>query len=191
LIDFSLIEKSDDLELVNLAKQGNQMAFTEIVKRHKSRIAATIYGMIGKCDEADDIGQEVFIRFYNSIDKFRGESALSTYLTRIAINLSLNEIKRRRRRRFLTFDKLAEEGIEISDPSQDIRTSGDDREIIQMAINKLNMKYRSVLVLRLIDGYTSEETAKILNVPLGTVLSRLARAQTKLQEYLKPYISEL
>lgn len=191
MIDFLVIEKCEDFELVKLSQKGNQPAFTEIVKRHKSRIAATIYGMIGKCDEADDIGQEVFIRFYNSINNFRGDSALSTYLTRIAINLSLNEIKRRKRRKFFSFDKLVEDGIEIADPSQDNRSLGDNNEIIQMALNKLNMKYRSVLVLRLIDGYTSEETAKILKVPLGTVLSRLARAQTKLQEYLKPYISEL
>jgi RNA polymerase sigma-70 factor, ECF subfamily len=190
LIDCQVIEKLSDFELVKLSQEGNQSAFTEIVKRHKSRIAATIYSMVGKCDEADDIGQEVFIRFFNSMKNFRGDSALSTYLTRIAINLSLNEIKRRKRRFFLNFDKMAEDGRDIADPTP-WDPMGGNREIIQMALQNLNLKYRSVVVLRLIDGYTSEETAKILEIPLGTVLSRLARAQTKLQEYLKPHINEL
>jgi RNA polymerase sigma-70 factor, ECF subfamily len=179
-----------DADLVELAKNGDQSAFMEIVKRNKSKVAATIYGMIGKCDEADDIGQEVFIRFYKSIDSFRGESALSTYLTRIAINLSLNEITRRKRKRFFSFDKMMEEGSDIG-YIEDSGKLKENKEILEKALQKLEAKYRSVLVLRLIDGYTTEETAKILNIPLGTVLSRLARAQSKLKEYLQPYISLL
>ena len=177
-----------EADLVELAKNGDQSAFMEIVKCNKSKVAATIYGMIGKCDEADDIGQEVFIRFYKSINSFRGESALGTYLTRIAINLSLNELARRKRKRFFSFDKMMEEGSDIG-YTEDSGKLKENKEILEKAIQKLETKYRSVLVLRLIDGYSTEETAKILDVPLGTVLSRLARAQLKLKEYLQPYIS--
>jgi RNA polymerase sigma-70 factor, ECF subfamily len=133
--------------------------------RHKSRIAITIYSMKGKCYEAEDIGQEVFIRFYNSLDNFRGDSLLSTYLTRIAINLSLNEIKRRKVKRLFPFYKMVEDGADIADN----KSSGkfdENKEIIQVALQKLNVKYRSVLVLRLIDGYSTEETVKILDLPL-------------------------
>jgi RNA polymerase sigma-70 factor (ECF subfamily) len=177
--------KITDIELIESIRNGNQYAFTEVVNRYKSTINRTISGMIGKCDEVDDIGQEVFIRFFNSINKFRGESALSTYLTRIAINLSLNEIKRRKLRNLLSIENLLSSGGDIEDKSAG--NNNDDKEIINNAIQKLSAKYRSVLVLRLIDSYSTEETAKILNLPAGTVLSRLARAQIKLKEYLEPY----
>lgn len=179
-----------DFDLVDVAIKGDQSAFSEIVSRHKTKIASTIYGMIGKCDEADDIGQEVFIRFYKNIKSFRGDSALGTYLTRIAINLSLNEIKKRKIKRFFSFDEITESGKDIGNTDDTIEKN-ENREIVQAAIQKLDAKYRSVIVLRLIDGYTTEETAKILDVPLGTVLSRLARAQAKLKENLQPFIIEL
>jgi RNA polymerase sigma-70 factor, ECF subfamily len=183
-------EKLTDFELVDLARNGDQSAFREIVKRHKAKIAATIYGMIGKCDEADDIGQEVFIRFYNNLNSFRGESALSTYLIRIAMNLSLNEINRKKIRRFLSFDSILESNSDIESKS-DPGSFNENTEIINNALLKLDSKYRSVLVLRLVDGYSTEETSQILSIPVGTVLSRLARAQGKLKEYLKQYKIEL
>ena len=179
-----------DAELIDLTKQGDHSAFAEIVRRYKSRIASTIHGMIGRCIEADDIGQEVFIRFYNAIANFRGDSELGTYLTRIAINLSLNEIRRRKRRRFFSLDSLTEKDTNAPDAG-DAALANDSKAIVQQAIEKLNVKYSSVLVLRLVDGYSTEETAKILGVPLGTVLSRLARAQIKLKEYLTPFLSEI
>lgn len=183
-------EKLTDFDLVELSRKGDQSAFREIVRRHKSKIAATIYGMIGKCDEADDIGQEVFIRFYNTLNNFRGDSALSTYLIRIAMNLSLNEISRKKIRRFLSFDSLLESHTDI-ESSRDSESFNEDKEIVNSALSRLNPKYRSVIVLRLIDGYSTEETAQILSIPVGTVLSRLARAQSKLKEHLKSYKLEL
>ena len=107
------INELTDIDLIGIIREGDQYAFTEIVRRYKSKVAATIYGMIGKCDEADDIGQEVFIRFYNAINSFRGDAALGTYLTRIAINLSLNEIKRRKIKRVMSFDKIQEDGLDL------------------------------------------------------------------------------
>jgi RNA polymerase sigma-70 factor (ECF subfamily) len=189
LINHLTSERLTDNELLELAKCGDQSAFTEIVKRFKPRIALTIFGMVGKCDEADDIGQEVFIRFYKSMENFRGDSALGTYLTRIAINLSLNEISRRKRKSIFSFDKIIEEGFDIKNTNNPSNET-ENQEIIQFALQKLSAKYRSVIVLRLIDGYSTEETAKILGIPLGTVLSRLTRAQIKLKEYLQPHILE-
>jgi RNA polymerase sigma-70 factor (ECF subfamily) len=190
LVNLQATKDLTDLDLVDLSKNGDQSAFMEIVKRHKAKVASTIYGMVGRCDEADDIGQEVFIRFYKSLNNFRGESALGTYLTRIAINLSLNEIARRKRKRFFSFDKMLEEGSDLGYTDK-TGTLNENKEIIEKAVQKMDAKYRAVLVLRLIDGYSTEETAKILNIPLGTVLSRLARAQSKLKEFLQPYFSEL
>lgn len=190
MITASELKELSDYELVEFSVKGDQSAFKEIVRRHKSKIASTIYGMIGRCDEAEDIGQEVFIRFYKNISSFRGESALSTYLTRIAINLSLNEINRRKIRRFFSLNEMIDSGSDFAG-SDNTNAENETSEIVQKCIRKIDSKYRAVLVLRLIDGYSTEETAEILNVPLGTVLSRLARAQKKLKEYLQPYVNIL
>jgi RNA polymerase sigma-70 factor (ECF subfamily) len=148
-------------------------------------VAATVIGMLGYCTEADDIGQETFVRFYQSLHKFRGESSVGTYLTRIAINLSLNEIKRRNRRRELHLSKEDEKMESIPDDSNR-KNIKELKEIVHKGIQKLNSKYRVVIVLRLIQGYTTRETAQILHLPIGTVLSRLARAQVQLKKILTP-----
>jgi RNA polymerase sigma-70 factor (ECF subfamily) len=184
------LKNISDIELINFVRNGDNAAFTKIVGRYEKKIAATIIGMIGKCDEADDIGQEVFIRFYKSINNFRGESALGTYLTRIAINLSLNEIRRRRIKRFFSFEEMLESGKDVGGDVE-LHDEKEKSEIVLNAVQELPAKYRSVVVLRLIEGCSTEETAGILNLPLGTVLSRHARGQQKLREILKPYISIL
>lgn len=177
-----------DQELIDAVRQGHQQAFTLLIERHQRMVARTVMGMIGNGDDADDIGQEVFIRFYKSLDDFRGDSKVSTYLTRIAINLSLNEIKRQKRKGQL-FRRNDEEGnpLEIKDVSNDAERI-DMSETVNMALNQLDAKHRQVVVLRLVDGYSVKETADILRVPEGTILSRLARAQKKLKEILKPII---
>lgn len=179
-----------DEKLVDATLAGNDNAFKELVRRYESRVAATVIGMLGKCPEAEDVGQETFIRFYKSLKNFRKESTVGTYLTRIAINLSLNELKRRKKRSMFFFQKEGDEQFNIPDDSAQTDYS-QDREMVQQAIQKLEPQFRSVIVLRLIDGYSTEETAEILNIPLGTVLSRLARAQKKLKELLSPYMGEI
>ncbi|MBN1543665.1 sigma-70 family RNA polymerase sigma factor [candidate division KSB1 bacterium] len=171
-----------DTELVKQAMEGNERAFADLVRRHESRVAATVYGMLGDCPEAEDIGQETFIRFYRALPRFRGESTVATYLTRIAINLSLNELKRRKRRRLLglhSIDESEAPTVRIENPEW--------REVLQRALQRLDPLFRTVVVLRWIEGYSTRETAEILDVPEGTVLSRLARAQKKLQHMLAPY----
>jgi len=137
--DLFMGEHLTDEELVANAREGDNEAFRELVGRYESLVAGTVIGMLGKCAEADDVGQETFIRFYRSPDQNAGA------------------------------------GID------------EDGEVIRRAVGKLDEKFRSVIVLRLIDGYSTEETAKILKIPVGTVLSRLSRAQQKLKELLTPY----
>ncbi len=163
--------------------------FSEIIVRYQHIVAATVCGLLGDCQEAEDIGQEVFVRFYKSISNFRGEAKLSTYLTRIAINLSLNEIKRRNRREMFSIDYWIDKNkLETDDAG--ILSTYEKREYVQYAINKLEPKFRSVLVLRIINGYNTNETAEILSLPKGTVLSRLARAQKKMKTILMPLMED-
>ena len=178
----------NDLELVKQAQQGDKAAFSALVNRHESTVAATVVGMLGPGEDAEDVGQNVFIRFYHALGDFRGDAALPTYLTRIAINLSLNELRRRQRRRLLFMAPSDGETRPDQEAQVDDEQSRDTGEAVNMALQKLTSKYRSVVVLRMIQGYSTKETAKILGLPQGTVLSRLARAQEKLKELLKHLI---
>lgn len=179
--------KLNDQELITNARNGDSDAFKELIKKYEHQVAATVIGMLGYCTEAEDIGQETFIRFYNSLDKFRGDASVGTYLTRIAINLSLNELKRRKRQRKHFFSR-SNDNIENVPDTKESNNKKEINELVRLSIQKLEPKFRTVLVLRLIDGYSTQETAQTLNLPVGTVLSRLARAQMKLKEILKPLL---
>jgi RNA polymerase sigma-70 factor (ECF subfamily) len=155
---------------------GNPDLFHLLVERYNSQVAAVVKGMLGNCPEAEDVGQEAFIRLYNSLSDFRGDAALKTYLVRIAMNLSLNELKRRKRVRSNTL--YIDSGATINQDAGITRAEQTDiMEMIYKAMEKLDAKQRSVFTLRVVEGYSTKETAKILKIPLGTVLSRLARAQ--------------
>ena len=179
-----------DEKLIKASRQGDEQAFKELINRHESRVASTVMGMLGNCPEAEDVGQETFIRFYNSLKNFRGDASVGTYLTRIAINLSINELKKRQRKSKIFFRNLSNEDFDIPDYNNQ-NQSDDQKEIVQRAIQKLEPKFRSVIVLRLIDGYSTAETAEILKLPIGTVLSRLARGQKKLKEILTPSLGRV
>jgi RNA polymerase sigma-70 factor (ECF subfamily) len=167
----------EDINLVRAVRSGDQLAFRDIVEKYRQTVATTVIGMLGNKADADDIGQEVFIRFYHSIDQYKGEASLATYLTRIGINLSLNEIKKRKRKSWTSF----EDNPSFDQTSEDEYSSNEYKEIVHKGLTTLEPEFRSVLVLRLIQGYSTKEVAKILEIPLGTVLSRLARAQDKLK----------
>jgi len=175
-----------DAELIAMALSGDQMAYRQLVLRYESRVAATVIGMLGYCPEAEDVGQETFIRFFKSIERFRGDSSVGTYITRIAINLSLNELKKRKRRNLFFQDKPIE-NLQVSDESGAF-VKMENRDYINKALMLLNEKDRAVILLRLSEGCSTEETATILDMPVGSVLSRLSRAQKKLKELVKIYL---
>jgi RNA polymerase sigma-70 factor (ECF subfamily) len=181
-----------DQELVAQAREGDRHAFRLLVDCYEDSVAATVVAMLGPTAEVDDVAQEVFIRFYRSLDQFRGEAAVSTYLKRIAINRSLDALRRRKRllARFLSRD---DETYHVTEPALDEEGRFDDRErarLVHEAIEALSPKHRAVVVLRMIEGYSTDETAEILEIPYGTVLSRLSRAHDKLKTILTPYIQE-
>lgn len=175
-----------DQELLKRSAANDHQAFAELVRRYQDKVAGTVNGMLGKSVEADDVAQEVFIRFYQALPRFRGEAAVGTYLTRIAINLSLNALKRRKRRRFL-FATADESAVAIAETAT---SATEQKEIVSRALQSLDPKMRAVAVLRLVDGYSTEETAAILGIPRGTVLSRLSAARQKLKEFLTPFFEE-
>jgi len=175
---------SEEYELVRKALKGDKFTFGVLVRQYQSQVAKTVMGMLGNTQEAEDVGQEVFIRFYRSMNQYNGDSSLGTYLTRIAINLSLNAIKKQKRRKTADISKM-----EYQLSAEDAIGKTDTKELVENALRQLNPEFRSVAVLRLIEGYSTKETADMLKLPLGTVLSRLSRAQIKLKELLKKEIT--
>src|SRR5580765_8918533 len=114
-----------DAELIASAREGDDRAFGAIVERYESAVAAVALGMLGDGDDAEDVGQETFIRFHRALGSFRGESSLKTYLVHIAMNLSLNALKRRRRSllRFVSRDDDEDNLADLPEPR--VGPSGD------------------------------------------------------------------
>lgn len=177
-----------DIELIEKAKHGEDAAFSELVRRYELQVAGTVKGMLGDNAAAEDVGQETFIRFYRSLEKFRGDSALGTYITRIAINLCLNEIKKQKKVLSLFYSRDNEKKEYDVPEERNHEDESDTKELVDKALLALKHEFRSVVVLRMLQGYSTKEAASILNVPVGTILSRLARAQKELKKILEPFV---
>lgn len=163
------------------AQRGDQKAFRALVEYHRRPIAATVIGMLGPGPETDEVGQDVFIRFYQKIQEFRGDAQLRTYLIRIAINRCLDILRKRKRRRHR---QLSLEDRQIAN-GQNHAEEQANKQWIQQGLQALQPDYRAVVVLRLLEGYSTKETADLLAIPEGTVLSRLSRGQKKLKAILE------
>lgn len=176
---------TDENDLVKASLNGDQNAFGEIVTRYQKMVARTVKGMLGDSVFAEDIGQEVFINLFHSLSEFRGEAKLSTYIQKIAINLTLNEIKRRKRFFSMFSQKGNNEMYEFEIADHDSEEKREASEIVNKALLAMEPKFRAILIMRMLQGYSTKETAEILNLPIGTVLSRLSRAQEQIRHILK------
>jgi RNA polymerase sigma-70 factor (ECF subfamily) len=181
---------TDESAWILAARHGDREAFRLLVKAHESRVAATVTGMLGEGPDADDVGQEVFLRLHRALDGFRGEARLSTWLTRVAINLSLDHLRARQRwhQRFLGLE--TEDGP-LREPALDGEALLDARErarLVRRAVRRLRPTWRAVVVLRHLQGLSTEETAAALGLPYGTVLSRLSRGLAVLRRDLQPLL---
>jgi RNA polymerase sigma-70 factor, ECF subfamily len=166
-------------------RAGDPAAWRAFVQQHEGVVAATVIGMVGHGPDAEDIGQEVFVRFLNQARNFRGDSSVTTYLTKSAINLSLNAIRRRGRMR-RWFSGPADDVYAVAGPSPADEVEALDLGArVSKAIRQLRPEYRAVVVLRLVREFSTKEAADVLGIPPGTVMSRLARGQKALREMLK------
>jgi len=177
-------ESSDEF-LVSASMQGNEKAFEVLVNRYKKMVARTVKGMLGDSVFSEDIGQEVFVKLYYSLSDFRGDAKLSTYIQKIAVNLTLNELKRRKRFFSLFTHKSEDELYEYDIAGENIENRHDAKATVEKVLKMLEPKFRVVVAMRMLQGYSTKETAEILELPVGTVLSRLSRAQDQLRKYLK------
>jgi RNA polymerase sigma-70 factor (ECF subfamily) len=185
-----------DHELIERTKNGDEAAFAAIVGRYRNPITNYLYRFLNDYEEAVDLAQETFVRVYFAIDRYHTEFAFSTYIYRIATNLAISELRRRKRRKIFSLTGLfqgeGDDDVEFQPaderPLPDKNIVDDEQErVIAKAIATLPPKYRVPIILRDIEGRTYEEIANILELGLGTTKSRISRARGLLREKLKHY----
>lgn len=185
-----------DEELIARFQNGDAYAFDLLVRRYKDPLLNFIYRFLGDLIESEDIVQETFYRVYKNKHYYKEVAKFSTWIYTIAGNLAKTELRRRKRRKVFSIHKetAAEKELELpdlkSDPEKEVNTVITEK-IIQKAITSLPQKFRQVIVLRDIQGFSYEEISSFIKVPLGTVKSRVNRARLKLQEDLSFLLEDL
>jgi len=176
-----------DEALVSWAKQGDMRAFEELVARHRDKIYARAFGMMRNEDEALDLSQEAWVKGWQRLKQFQGESSFSTWMTRIVINLCLDALRRRKRQHAESIELMAEEsgGVERHMPIVTVNpTEGleraDLRQRIDQALAQVSEVHRTVLVLHEFEGLEYKEIAKAMKCSIGTVMSRLFYARRRM-----------
>jgi len=189
----------DDHELMEATRDGDEVAFYELVRRYRAPITNYVNRMLNDYDMAVDLAQETFIRVFTNAHRYRAHHSFSTYIYRIATNLAISELRRRKRWKmvslvsFFTSPDGADSGTDLDLPDQ--RPLPDNelleeerRQVVRRAVATLPEKYRGALVLRDIEGLEYDRIAEILRLPLGTVKSRINRARNLLREKLRAHL---
>ncbi|MCK4753703.1 MAG: sigma-70 family RNA polymerase sigma factor [Calditrichia bacterium] len=185
-----------DEELIARFQNGDAYAFDLLVHRYKDPLLNFIFRFLSDLVESEDIVQETFYRVYKNKHYYKEVAKFSTWIYTIAGNLAKTELRRRKRRKVFSIHKetAAEKELELpdlkSDPEKEVNTVITEK-IIQKSINSLPQKFKQVIVLRDIQGFSYEEISSIIKVPLGTVKSRVNRARLKLQEDLSFLLEDL
>ncbi len=180
--------------LIDRCKSGDRASFDTLIKNYEKRVYNLAYRLSGSYDEANDISVDAFIRVYTAIRLFRGEANFSTWLFRIVTNVYLDRRKRQKNKQYLSLEEYIEleensvsRQIEDPSPTPDALTQSKARtDILQEAIASLPDYQRTMIVLYHTEGLAYEEIAEVMQLPIGTVKSRLNRARLVLREKLTP-----
>jgi RNA polymerase sigma-70 factor (ECF subfamily) len=193
-----VVQKTSDHVLLEETLAGDEDAFAELVRRYRNQITSYIYRMTNDYDGAVDLAQETFLRDSRAAGRYQNTYAFSTYIYRIATNLAISELRKRKRRRLVSLTGLlsSEDGQEARDfdapdsrPLQDVSlVDSERRAVVKRAISTLPDKYRAPLVLRDVEGKSYDEIALILSTSEGTVKSRINRARNFLRDKMRSYI---
>jgi len=186
---------TDELALVQAAKGGDVSAFEELVKRYDRNVFRIAQHITQNREDAEDVVQDAFLKAYGNLEQFQGNSKFYTWLVRIAVNESLMKLRRRRTDRTVSLDediKTEEDTMprEIADWSpnpEQLYKQGELKDILRKTIQGLPASFRTVFVLRDVEGLSTEETAEALDLSIPAVKSRLLRARLQLRERLNKY----
>lgn len=191
-------EAEADWLIVQRVQAGEVARFDDLVLRYRERIWSVIYNLTANREDASDLTQDTFIKAFQAINRFQGQSAFFTWLYRIAVNSTLNYLQKAKLRRFFSLEKIRDEEpvADLLDQLADPGASSDRAACLselQLKLNeamqKLSIKHRTVVTLFEIEGLSHEEIAEITGTSIGTVRSRLHYAKNLLQAELQQYLS--
>ena len=168
------------------AEAAVRVRFEALYRDYKRKVYATVQHVVGPSDETDDVVQNAFLEIYRSLPKYQGNSQLSTWIYRITVNVALQHIRKRRRRRVFLF--FGDDEREMETQGHDLRPRYEQRDMLvklYALLEKISEKKRIVFVLHEIDGMAIEDVAEVCDAPLNTVRSRLHAARTELTERMR------
>jgi len=181
-----------DEELIARFQNGNEQAYIELVRRYRNRLMTFVFRFLGDMELSEDIVQDTMIKVYTHKHYYKEIAKFSTWIYTIAGNLAKTELRKRKRRKVTLLSQMNTDDRKYEIPSTELQSEdivqGEYTErYIQKAILQLPLHFRTVVILRDIQELSYEEISKIVNVPLGTVKSRINRARLQLQQTLKEY----
>lgn len=176
-----------DEALVKAAKSGDMGAFEELVARHRDKVYARAFSMMRNEDEALDVSQEAWVKSWQRLAQFQGDSSFGTWITRIVINLCLDQLRKRKRQRAESIEEMDEDsgGVErqmpvvVTNPTENLER-GELRKRIDLALGQLSHEHRTVLVLHEFEEMEYKDIARAMDCSIGTVMSRLFYARRKM-----------
>jgi RNA polymerase sigma-70 factor (ECF subfamily) len=185
-----------DRRLLEQCRRGDRFAFETLFRRHQTFVFNVALGMLGNAEDASDVTQDAFLRLHRSLDSFRGDSSVSTWLYRVAVNLSITELRRRNRSRFQLWedvkheeeDRLNEEPV--PGPEAAIAATEDQR-VVHQVLGMLPPDYRAIMVLRHFQQLAYEEIAEVLGLTLSQVKTRLFRARKLFKDRFEAFTGEV
>ncbi len=189
-------EADSDWMIVQRVQAGDVASFDQLILKYRERVYAMIYNMTSNREDAADLTQDSFIKAFQSINRFQGQSSFFTWLYRIAVNSSLTHIRKNKLRTFFSFDKVHEDAgvsevinrlTDKKDVERDVFVN-ELQEKLNEALQKLSIPHRTVVTLFEIDGLSHEEIAEVMTCSVGTVRSRLHYAKQLLQAELQSYV---
>jgi len=196
-----------ELELLRKAQRGQREAYGQLVLLYQDRLYNAVLRLVGDREEARELTQEAFTRGLMKLESFRGDASPYTWLFRIAVNLAISQLRKIKRHRTFSLDagsngngrhsstddqasglvdRLASQNT--AQPSDDLENREQGEQVLA-ALGRLDAEYRAVLVMRDIEGFDYQQMAEVLDLPLGTLKSRLFRARLALRDELRPYLS--
>ena len=180
---------SDDLRLINKCREGDTAAFGELVSRYQDRLFNTVLRLVSNAEDARDVVQEAFMHAYQSLHTFKGDSLFFTWLYRIAMNTAISMKRKQRPTARIQTGGDEKNTIDPLDPAETNRPGhaiemAEDERMVHEALAKLSAEHRAVLVMKDMDGMKYEDMADVLEVPIGTIRSRLHRARLEMKDLL-------
>ena len=183
--DESGIRAKADLDLVRDFRSGSVESFNEIVRRYREKVYWIARRVVGTHDDADDVVQEVFVKVYDSLKRFRGDSNFYTWLYRISVNVSLSAIRAKRIKNFVRSEEVVEHLVSDEELADDKILRDEYEKVLKQAIDRLPPKQKTTFVMRYYEEMEFEEMSKVLNKSVGGLKANYFHAVRKIRDYVK------